>query len=116
MSDDEYDFEACRREEEYLMSFNDDLNLSIAVDLNELDEYIFKTDFIVIKNSTVCACCDYGEPLEYEFFYIKNATKKSVRDVLIELVKQGFNTYCNHHFFEGFHQMTPIQYEICLGS
>ena len=89
---------------------------TISIDIEEMDELITHKDHITIKNSYDCYCYDNCKK-NTDFFYIKGENI-TCRYVIKELIKQGLELNCNHHFLEGFYK-TPgsdFQFELCLGS
>lgn len=89
---------------------------TIAIDIEELDVVFTKQPAIVVKQTYNCYCYkDCNKKTEYFYISGKNITTKFIINQLIE---QGLELDCNHHFLEGFEKVknSDCQFGICTGS
>jgi hypothetical protein len=109
--EDEYEAEC-----EQLELMFPDAKFTISMGIDELEDVITDQPHIVIKQSYDCYCHD-EHPKGHNYFYI-SGEKMTMKFIIQELIKQGFELDCNHHFFEGLHKTvrSDVQFEICNGS
>ena len=86
--------------------FGDDFSFTLCVDLFDmLFEVVSKSDYIVLKEEYDCFC--YMDELETKapdyFLILKNKRTNTITntDIVEQLLDQGYDRECAHHYFEG---------------
>jgi len=108
--------EQYEREIEEIEEMFPNAKFTIAINIEELDVIFTKQPAIVVKKSYNCYCyTGCNKPSEYFYISGKNITTKFIINQLIE---QGLELNCNHHFIEGFEKVknSDCQFEIYAGS
>ena len=112
----------CQQEEINRMFPN--IDFTIAMTLEEIDEVVSPLDKIVVKQTFNCYCYD-GESMSHapipKWFTIhcREDEKMTNRVIIRELANQGFSLECNHRFLEGFERSArggECQFEPATGS
>ncbi len=101
-----------------------DVDFTIALLLDELDEVISPLNRIIVKQTFDCCCYD-GDPTghvpvpKWYPVHCREGEKMTNRVVIRELARQGFSLDCNHRFLEGFERLVKggeCQFEPATGS
>lgn len=101
-----------------------EVEFTIAMSLDQLDEVITPLDKIIVKQTFDCYCYNDGySGSDYvpKWFAVhcREGEKMTNRVVIRELISQGFSLDCNHRFLEGFEKSTKggeCQFEPAIGS
>lgn len=95
-----------------------DAQFSVAMELDELDELLTNKTSISVKVTYTCYCYDYLGYKKLPSIYKIKGPRMTHKYVIEELIKQGLNLDCNHHFLEGFMPInkSDSKFEIVTGS
>jgi hypothetical protein len=118
MDDEHFDEEQYKIEQQQIEERFPSAKFHICISLNESDNVISYEDTIVIKITHNCYCYDLC-PRETEWVYVIACNQHrgiTNADCLEALIKEGYNAECNHHFLEGFNQLTECMFEPMFGS
>ena len=104
-------------EEDIYIDIDDEFpNALFSVCVDDLDVVFDNNDTIILKYKYSCYCYSHTSR-QTEYFVIKNDGEGiTMRKCINKLIEYGFDTDCNHRFFEGLAINTYIQYEIFMGS
>jgi hypothetical protein len=78
-----------------------------------LDQELSAEPVIVVKQTFTCHC--YQSPKQANYYVVRGGPL-TYRYVTQELARQGMKLECSHSFFEGFDQITDVQFELFCGS
>ena len=112
MDNDEY--RAFEEEQQQLDEIFGDIDFTVSIPLNDMDDLLTDRTWIVIKNIYTCYCYEH-EPRTADYFVICGDSL-TIKYVLLELKKQNLHLDCNHRFIEGFQKDSECQYSLILGS
>jgi hypothetical protein len=111
-----------KTEEEYELEIEQIHNMfpkakfEIAINIKEMDKLVTDKDFIIIKKTYDCFC--YKECTKKTEYYYIRGDNITYRFVIEQLIEQGLELDCDHHFLEGFNKSSgsDCQFEISTGS
>lgn len=88
----------------------------VAINIEEIDKLITDKQFIIVKNTYSCFCYDNCKK-NTDYFYIRGR-HMTHRYVIEQLIEQGLQLDCDHHYLEGFYKIkdSDCQFEIWTGS
>jgi len=110
MSDSEFEAEF----EEIHKQFPD-AQFSISLSLDELDNVVINSKKVAIKCDFKCYC--YSEaPRNSEYFILESKKAITNRDLINCLIKNNFETGCDHYFLEQFEINSASQVSPWFGS
>lgn len=106
-----------------------DADFDVCMELEELDIVLTDKTSIIIKHNN-CSVCSMSAPdnphllneLDYPHnhidYYRIEGSKLTIKYIIKQLIKKGFNPACNHRFLESFELCSgsDADYEACCGS